>query len=96
MDPLALPLEYNQTTVTLAQPEWLQLLAAITCSELRKSLESVVTKVEPNKELVDWLPGSILARVRNAAQFVGILAFDKWTSKADGPADPIPQTSAPA
>jgi len=52
IDPLALALEYNQTTVTLAQQEWVQLLEAITCPQLRKSLESAVTKVEPNKELV--------------------------------------------
>jgi len=52
IDPLALALEYNQTTVTLAQQEWVQLLEAITCRQLRKSLESAVTKVEPNKELV--------------------------------------------
>ena len=52
MDPLALPLEYNQTTVTLAQQDWAQVLESITSPELRKTLESAVTKVEPNKELV--------------------------------------------
>ena len=52
MDPLALPLEYNQTTVTLAQQEWVQILESITSPELRGTLESAVTKVEPNKELV--------------------------------------------
>jgi hypothetical protein len=35
-------------------------------------------------QVFDWLPGSIMGRVRNAAEFAGILAFDKWTSNADG------------
>ena len=52
LDPLALPSEYNQATMTLAQQEWVRVLESITSRELRKTLESAVTKIEPNKELV--------------------------------------------
>ncbi len=32
----------------------------------------------------DYLPDSMLGRVRNIESFAGILAFDKWTSNTDG------------
>jgi hypothetical protein len=35
-------------------------------------------------EVVDWLPGTMLGRVRNLREFAGLLAFDKWTGNADG------------
>ncbi len=35
-------------------------------------------------EVSDWLPGTMLGRVRNLGEFAGLLAFDKWTCNADG------------
>ncbi len=35
-------------------------------------------------EVLDWLPGTMLGRVRNLREFAGMLAFDKWTCNADG------------
>ena len=35
-------------------------------------------------EILDWLPGTMLGRVRNLREFAGLLAFDKWTCNADG------------
>jgi hypothetical protein len=35
-------------------------------------------------EVLDWLPGTMLRRVRNLREFAGLLAFDKWTGNADG------------
>src|ERR1035438_8910479 len=35
-------------------------------------------------EVLDWLPGTLLGRVRNLSEFAGLLAFDKWTGNADG------------
>ena len=35
-------------------------------------------------EVSDWLPGTMLGRVRNVGEFAGLLAFDKWTCNADG------------
>ena len=34
--------------------------------------------------VLDWLPGTMLGRVRNLREFAGLLAFDKWTGNADG------------
>jgi hypothetical protein len=37
------------------------------------------------EELVfDFLPRTMLGRIRNISEFAGILAFDKWTGNADG------------
>lgn len=52
LDPLALSGEYNQTTITLPQQEWVLVLESITSPELRKTLEAAVTRIEPNKELL--------------------------------------------
>ena len=52
LNPLALPGEYNQTTITLPQLDWAQVLGAITSPELKKQLEAAVVRCEPNKELV--------------------------------------------
>jgi len=35
-------------------------------------------------EVLDWLPATMLGRVRNLKEFAGLLAFDKWTGNADG------------
>jgi hypothetical protein len=35
-------------------------------------------------QVLDWLPGTMLGRVRNLREFAGVLAFDKWTGNADG------------
>ncbi|HME31395.1 MAG TPA: hypothetical protein VKG65_01450 [Terriglobales bacterium] len=35
-------------------------------------------------EAQDWLPETLLGRVRNLREFAGLLAFDKWTGNADG------------
>jgi len=35
-------------------------------------------------KVLDWLPGTMLGRVRNLREFAGLLAFDKWTGNADG------------
>jgi hypothetical protein len=35
-------------------------------------------------QVLDWLPGTMLTRVRNLREFAGLLAFDKWTGNADG------------
>ena len=35
-------------------------------------------------DALDWLPGTMLGRVRNLKEFAGLLAFDKWTCNADG------------
>lgn len=39
---------------------------------------------DPNRIMVyDFLPDTLLEKVVNAAEFLGILAFDKWMSNAD-------------
>lgn len=39
---------------------------------------------DPNKVMVyDFLPDTLLDKVVNAAEFLGVLAFDKWMSNAD-------------
>jgi hypothetical protein len=69
IDPLALPADYNQLTIALAQPAWTRVLDAITSPELRKDLEAAVIACEPNKALVrqqlqagDQIPGSALVK----------------------------------
>jgi len=37
-----------------------------------------------SREVLDWLPRTMLGRVRNLRKFAGLLAFDKWTGNADG------------
>lgn len=36
------------------------------------------------EQTYDWLPRSLLGRVVNLREFLGVLAFDKWTCNADG------------
>ena len=69
IDPLTLPAEYNQLTITLPQPSWARVQEAINSSELKKELEAAVVACEPNKALVRQdlqvgkeIPGSVLAK----------------------------------
>lgn len=69
IDPLSLPVEYNQLTITLAQPDWLRVLEAIPSPELKKQMEAAVTACEPNKALVRQqleaggeIPGAVLVK----------------------------------
>ncbi|HEY3841003.1 MAG TPA: HipA family kinase [Bryobacteraceae bacterium] len=40
---------------------------------------------DPNVTAIyDFVPDSLLAQVQNRAQFLAVLAFDKWTANADG------------
>lgn len=52
LDPLTLPREYQQTSITVAQPDWSQLLDSITVPELKRKLENGVVAFEPNKDLI--------------------------------------------
>ena len=52
IDPLALPAEYNQLTIMLAQPDWARLLESISSPDLAKQLEAAVVTCEPNKALI--------------------------------------------
>jgi hypothetical protein len=69
IDPLALPAEYNQLTIALAQPDWVRVLDAITSPELKKDLQAAVIACEPNKAVVrqqlqagEQIPGSALIK----------------------------------
>ncbi len=52
LDPLTLPRDYRQATITIPQPDWEQVLSLIPIAELRQKLESAVVTLEPNKELI--------------------------------------------
>lgn len=52
LDPLALPRDYQQATITIAQTDWDRVLALIPITELRQKLESAVVAMEPDKELI--------------------------------------------
>ena len=52
LDPLALPRDYQQATITIPQPDWEQVLALIPIAELRQKVESAVVTLEPNKDLI--------------------------------------------
>lgn len=52
LDPLTLPRDYQQATITIAQPDWDRVLALIPIAELRQKLESTVVAVEPSKDLI--------------------------------------------
>ncbi len=69
VDPLALPAEYNQMTIALAQPDWTQVLEAITSPELKRQLEGAVIAREPNKAQIRQdlqagkeIPGTVLTK----------------------------------
>ena len=68
IDPLTLPGEYNQFTITLAQPDWARVLEAIASPELKRQVEAAVIACEPNKALIRQdlqagyeIPGTFLA-----------------------------------
>jgi outer membrane murein-binding lipoprotein Lpp len=52
LNPTTLPTAYNLTTITLAQPDWVQVLESITSPELKQKLEAAAIGIEPNRELV--------------------------------------------
>jgi hypothetical protein len=69
IDPLALPAEYHQMTIALAQPDWTQVLEAITSPELKRQLEGSVIAREPNKAQIRQdlqagkeIPGTVLTK----------------------------------
>jgi hypothetical protein len=69
VDPLTLPAEYNQMTIALAQPDWTQVLEAITSPELKRQLEGAVIACEPNKAQIRQdlqagkeIPGTVLTK----------------------------------
>jgi hypothetical protein len=68
IDPLTLPGEYNQLTITLGQPDWARVLEAIASPELKRQVEAAVIACEPNKALIRQdlqagyeIPGTFLA-----------------------------------
>lgn len=69
VDLLALPAEYNQVTIALAQPDWARVLEAIASPELQKQLEAAVIACEPDKALIRQdlqagkeIPGTVLTK----------------------------------
>ncbi len=52
MDPLGVPGSYYQTTITLAQEDWVRLLEVVASPELKRKLEVAVIKHEPNERLI--------------------------------------------
>ncbi len=69
IDPLALPAEYNQMTIALAQPDWTQVLEMITSPELKRQLEGAVIAREPNMARIredlqagKEIPGTVLTK----------------------------------
>lgn len=52
IDRSVLPPAYNLRTLTLTEPDWEQLLNAVTCPSLRLILEASVVTVEPDKERI--------------------------------------------
>jgi Siphovirus Gp157 len=69
VDPLTLSAEYNQVTISLAEPDWARALDAIASPELKKQLEAAVIACEPNKALIRQalqfgkeIPGTVLTK----------------------------------
>jgi Siphovirus Gp157 len=52
LNPLEVPGEYNQTAFTLMHQDWVRVLDSVVTPELKQLLESAVTKIEPNKDLI--------------------------------------------
>jgi hypothetical protein len=55
LNPAELPNDYSQTELALSYQDWLRLLDAVACTDLKAALEAAVTKVEANKELIRQL-----------------------------------------
>lgn len=69
LNPLELPGEYNHTEVRLCHQDWARLLDALASPDLKTMLESAVTKIEPNKNLIRQellngkdIPGAAMAK----------------------------------
>ena len=52
IDVSALPQSYSLRTLTLTEPDWEQILNAVTCPSLRMILEASVVNVEPDRERI--------------------------------------------
>ena len=52
IDVSALPQSYSLRTLTLTEPDWEQILNAVTCPSLRMILEVSVVNVEPDRERI--------------------------------------------
>jgi hypothetical protein len=52
IDRSVLPQNYNLRSLTLTEPDWEQILNAVTCPSLRAALEASVVNVEPDKERI--------------------------------------------
>lgn len=50
IDRSVLPQKYNLRTLTLTEPDWEQILNAVSCPSLRAALEASVVNVEPDKD----------------------------------------------
>jgi hypothetical protein len=68
LNPLELPSEYSRTEVALATAQWSRLLDSLS-PDLKAMLESAVTKIEPNKDLIrqklqdgNQIPGAALMK----------------------------------
>jgi hypothetical protein len=69
IDRSVLPQEYNLRTLTLTEPDWEQLLNAITCPALKRTVEASVINVEPHKGRIreqlqagTEVPGAVLVK----------------------------------
>lgn len=52
IDASVLPQSYSLRTLTLAEPDWEQILNAVTCPSVRMILEASVVNVEPDRERI--------------------------------------------
>ena len=52
IDRSILPQNYNVRSLTLTEPDWEQILNAVTCPSLRVALEASVVNVEPDRERI--------------------------------------------
>lgn len=52
IDVSALPQSYYLRTLTLTEPDWEQILNAVTCPSLRMILEASVVNIEPDRERI--------------------------------------------
>lgn len=52
IDVSALPQSYSLRTLTLTEPDWEQILNAVTCPSLRMILEASVVNVKPDRERI--------------------------------------------
>ena len=69
IDRSVLPQNYNLRALTLTEPDWEQVLNAVSCPTLRAALEASVVNVEPDKDRIRRqlqagreIPGAILVK----------------------------------